>query len=211
MRVLEGVSLEVESGSRTAITGPSGSGKTTLLGIMAGLEAPSSGRVRLGQTELTSCTEEERAGFRARHVGFVFQTFHLLPAFSALDNVQVPLELLPRDRRPAPREIRARALELLARVGLSHRTSHLPHELSGGEQQRVAVARAFAARPRILFSDEPTGNLDRESGVRVVEALESLNAETGTTLVTVTHDLELAARSERVVRLRGGRLEPETS
>lgn len=209
--VLRGVSLEIPSGTTAAITGPSGSGKTTLLGIMAGLEPPSSGRVVLGDTDLTALTEEERAGFRARHVGFVFQTFQLLPALTALENVQLPLELLPRSERPDRRDLRARAEVLLERVGVAHRLHHLPSQLSGGEQQRVAVARAFVARPRILFADEPTGNLDAESGSRVVEGLEELNRSEGTTLVTVTHDLQLAARSDRVFRFGAGVLESEAA
>lgn len=209
--VLRGVSLEIPSGTTAAVTGPSGSGKTTLLGIMAGLEPPSSGRVVLGETDLTALTEEERAGFRARHVGFVFQTFQLLPALTALENVQLPLELLPRSERPDRRQLRERAEALLERVGVAHRLHHLPSQLSGGEQQRVAVARAFVARPRILFADEPTGNLDAESGARVVDGLEELNRSEGTTLVTVTHDLELAARSDRVFRFGAGVLESEAA
>jgi len=209
VEVLRGVTLEIPSGTTAAITGPSGSGKTTLLGIMAGLEPPTSGRVLLGETDVTGLTEEERAGFRARNVGFVFQTFQLLPALTAVENVQLPLELLPRRERPSRHEIRDRAEALLDRVGVAHRLHHLPSQLSGGEQQRVAVARAFVARPRILFADEPTGNLDAESGARVVDGLEELNRAEGTTLVTVTHDLTLAARSDRVFRFRAGELEPE--
>lgn len=208
MEVLRGVTLEIPSGTTAAITGPSGSGKTTLLGIMAGLEPPTSGQVLLGETDVTALTEEERAGFRARNVGFVFQTFQLLPALTAVENVQLPLELLPRGERPSRHEIRDRAEALLDRVGVSHRLHHLPSQLSGGEQQRVAVARAFVARPRILFADEPTGNLDAESGARVVDGLEELNRDEGTTLVTVTHDLALAARSDRVFRFGAGALLP---
>ena len=169
--------------------------------------SPSSGRVRLDGVDLSVLTEDERAGFRARNVGFVFQTFHLLPTLTALENVLVPLELL--GGRP-PRELRDRAAQLLDRVGLAGRLDHYPAQLSGGEQQRVALARAFANRPRILFADEPTGNLDQETGARVIELMEALNREARTTLVLVTHDLELAARARRVVRLADGRVVSDT-
>jgi len=206
LTVLRGVDLLVEPREVAAIVGPSGSGKTTLLGIMAGLDQPTRGSVRIGETELTHLTEDDRAGFRARHVGFVFQTFHLLPALTALENVQVPLELSPGARTLSGRDIRDRALALLDRVGLADRTHHYPAQLSGGEQQRVALARAFITRPQVLFADEPTGNLDRETGARIVSLLEELNREVETTLVLVTHDLELAARGNRLFRIDSGSL-----
>jgi putative ABC transport system ATP-binding protein len=207
--VLRGVEFSVEPREVAAIVGPSGSGKTTLLGIMAGLDQPTRGSVQIGETELTRLTEEDRAGFRARNVGFVFQTFHLLPALTALENVQVPLELAPEARGRSGREIRDRALELLDRVGLADRAHHYPTQLSGGEQQRVALARAFITRPKVLFADEPTGNLDRETGRRIVALLETLNREVETTLVLVTHDLDLAARGNRLFRIDSGRVSEE--
>ena len=206
--VLRDVDLRIPAEAFVAILGPSGSGKTTLLGLLAGLDEPSTGRVELDGVNLAVLTEDERAGFRARNVGFVFQTFHLLPTLTALENVLVPLEL--SGGRPA-RELRERAGRLLERVGLGDRLDHYPAQLSGGEQQRVALARAFANRPRILFADEPTGNLDQETGGRVIELMEELNREGRTTLVLVTHDLELAARARRVVRLAGGRMVDDTS
>jgi putative ABC transport system ATP-binding protein len=211
LQVLQGVSFVIEQGSRTAIVGPSGSGKTTLLGIMAGLERPTHGRVRIGETDIFTLTEDGRAEFRARHLGFVFQTFHLLPALTARENVQVPLELLPGEHRPRARDIRTRAAEYLERVGLADRGHHYPLQLSGGEQQRVALARAFVTRPALLFADEPTGNLDRETGSRIVALLEELNREAGTTLVLVTHDRDLAARMDRTLTFRDCRPEPESA
>lgn len=204
LAVLQGVDLAVEAREVVAIVGPSGSGKTTLLGLLAGLDTPSHGRVVLDGRDLAELTEDERAGFRADHVGFVFQSFHLLPTLTALENVLVPMEL--QSRRDPHRQLRERAVALLSRVGLGDRLDHYPAQLSGGEQQRVALARAFANRPRILFADEPTGNLDAETGERVVSLLEELNREARTTLVLVTHDLSLAARAGRIVRLAGGRL-----
>ncbi len=204
--VLRGVDLDIGARSVTAILGPSGSGKTTLLGIMAGLDRPTRGVVRIGDVELTALTEDGRAGFRAGNVGFVFQTFHLLPSLTALENVQVPLELSPAGRGLRAREVRDRARSLLERVGLGARTHHYPTQLSGGEQQRVALARAFVTRPRVLFADEPTGNLDRDTGSRIVTLLEELNQDSDTTLVLVTHDLELAGRASRVLRIEGGRV-----
>ena len=205
--VLKDVSLHIAPEAFVAILGPSGSGKTTLLGLLAGLDEPSSGRVCLDGVDLTTLTEDQRAGFRARNVGFVFQTFHLLPTLTALENVLVPLELMggrqARDLRDGPRG-------LLERVGLGDRVDHYPTQLSGGEQQRVALARAFANRPRILFADEPTGNLDQETGGVVIELMEALNREARTTLVLVTHDLTLAARAHRIVRLAGGRVVEDT-
>jgi len=201
--VLSGVDLEVEPEEFLAILGPSGSGKTTLLGLLAGLDTPSSGSVALDGQDLSSLTEDGRAEFRAANVGFVFQTFHLLPTLTALENVLVPVELRGEGSAPGTRE---RALRLLDRVGLGDRAHHYPAQLSGGEQQRVALARAFSNRPRILFADEPTGNLDSATGERIIALLEELNREARTTLVLVTHDLTLASRARRVLRLAGGRV-----
>jgi putative ABC transport system ATP-binding protein len=199
LAVLRAVDLEVASESFVAIVGPSGSGKTTLLGLLAGLDQPTSGSITLDGQDLFALTEDQRAEFRARTVGFVFQTFHLLPTLTALENVLVPLELQGKGRR-----LRERASTLLERVGLGDRLDHYPAQLSGGEQQRVALARAFANSPRILFADEPTGNLDGETGNTIVAMLEELNREARTTLVLVTHDLALAERAHRVIRLRDG-------
>jgi putative ABC transport system ATP-binding protein len=199
--VLRSLDLQIEAESFVSVVGPSGSGKTTLLGLLAGLDEPSGGRVVLDGVDMFSLTEDGRAEFRSQNVGFVFQTFHLLPTLTALENVLVPLEL-----RGEGRSARGRAEELLERVGLGDRLDHYPAQLSGGEQQRVALARAFANRPKILFADEPTGNLDRETGASIVEMLEELNREAYTTLVLVTHDLSLAERAHRVVSLAGGRV-----
>jgi len=204
--VLRGIDLTVEDRDFVAILGPSGSGKTTLLGLLAGLDRPTSGTVRVEGRELTALTEDEGARFRLEHVGFVFQTFHLLPTLTALENVLVPMELLGSRANGGPPGMRERATELLDRVGLGGRAEHYPAQLSGGEKQRVALARAFANRPRILFADEPTGNLDAETGRRVADLLVDLNDEARTTLVLVTHDEALAARARRVVRLDGGRV-----
>ena len=195
--VLRDITFDLEAGGFLAITGPSGSGKSTLLGLLAGLDRPTRGRVVLDGHDLSTLTEDARARVRAAKVGFVFQSFHLVPTLTARENVQVPLELRGEDGR-------ARAEELLRRVGLADRGHHYPAQLSGGEQQRVAVARAFAHRPKILFADEPTGNLDAANGANVVALLGELNRELGTTLVLVTHDPDLAARAHRVVRLRDG-------
>jgi putative ABC transport system ATP-binding protein len=200
--VLHALDLTVESEGFVAIVGPSGSGKTTLLGLLAGLDRPSAGDVTVGGVQLTSLSEDARARFRAENVGFVFQTFHLIPTLTAFENVLVPLELAGRAGDGA----QARAHDLLQRVGLEGREHHYPAQLSGGEQQRVALARAFANRPRILFADEPTGNLDAETGARVVDLLVELNREARTTLVLVTHDPDLAGRARRIVRLAGGRI-----
>lgn len=199
LSVLRSVDLEVPEEAFVAVVGPSGSGKTTLLGLLAGLDEPTAGQVLLDGQDLFALTEDQRAEFRARRVGFVFQTFHLLPTLTALENVLVPLEL-----QGEARGLRARAADLLDRVGLAGRMDHYPAQLSGGEQQRVALARAFANRPSILFADEPTGNLDQETGANIVEMIEELNREAHTTLVLVTHDLALAERAHRVVRLAGG-------
>ena len=197
LEVLKGVELEISAGQFVAVAGPSGSGKTTLLGLLAGLDRPTAGRVIIDGQDLDALTEDERARFRVNRIGFVFQTFHLLPTLTALENVLVPLEL-------AGSGATARASALLDRVGLGDRAHHYPVQLSGGERQRVSLARAFANRPRILFADEPTGNLDRETGARVAALLEQLNRDAGTTLVLVTHDGELAARADRILRLEGG-------
>jgi putative ABC transport system ATP-binding protein len=206
LTVLEGVDLDVAAGEVVAVLGPSGSGKTTLLGLLAGLDRPREGSVRLEGVELEDLDEDARAALRAERVGFVFQDFQLIPTLTALENVQVPLELLPAGRAPAPAQAEARAATLLRRVGLGARLAHYPAQLSGGEQQRVAIARAFAAWPRLLFADEPTGNLDRETGSAVADLLLGLNRETGTTLVIATHDLALARRAGRVVHLDAGRI-----
>ena len=199
--VLRRIDLEVPREAFVSIVGPSGSGKTTLLGLLAGLDEPTSGRVMLDGQDIFALTEDGRAEFRSRNVGFVFQTFHLLPTLTALENVLVPLEL--RGEYAGARE---RGEALLARVGLGERMDHYPAQLSGGEQQRVALARAFVNRPKILFADEPTGNLDRETGRAIVEMLEELNRDAHTTLVLVTHDPALAERAHRVISLSGGRI-----
>lgn len=199
--VLDGIDLEIAPESVVAIVGPSGSGKTTLLGLLAGLDAPSSGTVSIEGQDLSHLTEDGRAEFRARRIGFVFQTFHLLPTMTALENVMVPLEL-----QGSFEGARDRARDLLDRVGLGDREDHYPAQLSGGEQQRVALARAFSNRPAILFADEPTGNLDQATGAGIVEMLEALNTEERTTLILVTHDPALAERADRVVTLAGGRI-----
>jgi len=191
--------MTVHEGESVAIVGASGSGKTTLLGLLAGLDLPSHGEIALAGASLNSLDEEARAQLRAREVGFVFQSFHLLPALTAEENIALPLEL-------AGREDAARVREVLEQVGLGHRARHYPRQLSGGEQQRVALARAFVARPRILFADEPTGSLDQATGQQISDLLFALNATSDTTLVLVTHDLRLAQRCERIYRLDGGRL-----
>ena len=199
--VLTSIDLEVEAESFVAVVGPSGSGKTTLLGLLAGLDEPTRGRVYLDGEDIFALTEDGRAEFRLQRVGFVFQTFYLLPTLTALENVLVPLEL-----RGTAKGLTGEATALLERVGLGDRLDHFPAQLSGGEQQRVALARAFANRPKILFADEPTGNLDQETGEGIVEMLEELNRDARTTLVMVTHDLSLAERAHRIVSLAGGRI-----
>jgi putative ABC transport system ATP-binding protein len=199
--ILDGVGLEVARGDSLAIVGASGSGKTTLLGLLAGLDRPTTGSIMLAGELLDDLDEEARARLRRRRVGFVFQGFHLLPALTAEENVMLPLDL---DGRPDARE---RAAEALARVGLGARRRHYPAQLSGGEQQRVALARAFVHGPDILFADEPTGNLDQRTGAGVGDLLFDLNREHATTLVLVTHDVALAARCARAVRLREGRID----
>ncbi|MDH3222221.1 MAG: ABC transporter ATP-binding protein [Gemmatimonadota bacterium] len=206
LTVLADVDLDFAPESFSAIVGPSGSGKTTLLGLLAGLDEPTTGTIHLDGVDLASLSEDERAVLRAERIGFVFQTFHLLPTLTALENVLVPLELLGRARLPDGTPAVRHAESLLERVGLADRLHHYPVQLSGGERQRVALARAFSNQPRILFADEPTGNLDVETGRKVVALLEALNHEASTTLVLVTHDLELAARADRTIRLSGGRI-----
>src|SRR3954466_2156600 len=198
LAVLRDVSFTIPEGAFVAIVGPSGSGKTTLLGLLAGLDVPTSGSVVMDGDDLGRLSEDRRARLRGAKGGFVFQSFQLIPTLTALENVQVPLELRGDDGAPA------RARELLARVGLGDRAHHFPNQLSGGEQQRVAIARAFSNAPRLLFADEPTGNLDSDTGAHIVELLETLNRENGTTVVLVTHDLGLAARAQRIIRLADG-------
>jgi len=206
LTILQGVSLEINRGESVAIVGRSGSGKTTLLGLLAGLDTPSEGVVELDGAEISKLNEDERAKLRAGQVGFVFQSFQLLPALSALENVMLPLELAGIE---APEK---RARELLERVGLGERLNHTPRQLSGGEQQRVAIARAFASDPVVLFADEPTGNLDNRTGQDVSDLLMALNREQGTTLVMVTHDERLAARCGRQLHIEAGILtEPEAA
>ncbi|HET7536600.1 MAG TPA: ABC transporter ATP-binding protein [Candidatus Didemnitutus sp.] len=198
LTVLRDVSFDLGAGATCAIVGPSGSGKTTLLGLCAGLDQPSSGSVQLAGREIGHLSEDERALVRNESVGFVFQNFQLIPTLTAQENVLVPLELRGNGVSPAD------AAELLARVGLGDRLDHYPAQLSGGEQQRVALARAFSNRPRILFCDEPTGNLDGDTAHAMVDLIFGLNRERGTTLVLVTHDLELARKTQRIIRLRSG-------
>ena len=200
LAVLKNVSFDVPQGSFIAIVGPSGSGKTTLLGLLAGLDRPTRGTVLLDDADLGALDENARARLRGEKVGFVFQTFQLIPTLTAVENVQVPLEL---QGVPNAGE---RAAELLSRVGLAERARHFPSQLSGGEQQRVAIARAFANSPRILFADEPTGNLDGVTGTKIFELLQTLNSQSGATIVLVTHDANLAARAARIIRLSDGEI-----
>lgn len=230
LTVLHDVSFRVDAGEFVAIVGPSGSGKTTLLGLLAGLDTPSHGRVILDGADLSTMDENSRARLRGDKVGFVFQSFQLIPTLTALENVQVPLELrasrwgnggarggergtthaASRDMSSSTDRAADRAAELLARVGLAERLDHLPTQLSGGEQQRVAIARAFVNEPRILFADEPTGNLDAASGARVVELLEALNRSSGSTVILVTHDSTLAQHASRVIRVADGAVVSDT-
>jgi putative ABC transport system ATP-binding protein len=205
LTVLKDITFSLPAGEFLAILGPSGSGKTTLLGLLAGLDRPSSGTVHVEGQELGTLSEDERARLRAEKIGFVFQSFHLIPTLTAQENVQVPLEL--RGAAEAGR----RARELLARVGLRGREHHYPAQLSGGEQQRVALARGFSIRPKLLFADEPTGNLDAATGSTIIELMVSLNADLGTTLVLVTHDLDLASRAHRTIRLADGKVVADTA
>jgi putative ABC transport system ATP-binding protein len=203
--VLDGVTLEARAGEVLAITGPSGSGKSTLLGLIAGLDRPTAGSVVLDGVEVTALEEDALARLRRDAIGYVFQSYHLIPTLTAAENVAVPLELAGR------RDARARALDLLAAVGLAGRAHHYPAQLSGGEQQRVALARAVALRPRLLLADEPTGNLDSASGAQIVDLLLALHREHGSTLVLVTHDEAVARHAERVVMLRDGRVVGEAT
>ena len=206
LTVLRDISLAIAPREFVAVTGPSGSGKTTLLGLLAGLDRPTKGIVRLDGEDLGPLSEDARARLRAEKVGFVFQTFQLLPTLTALENVIVPLELRAAKRDGGEKSGGERAAELLTRVGLGDRTHHYPAQLSGGEQQRVARARAFANRPKILFADEPTGSLDAENGRTIIDLLVELNRDAGTTLLLVTHDPALAERANRIIRLAGGRM-----
>jgi len=200
LTILADINLNIAPGESVAIVGASGAGKSTLLALLAGLDEPSSGRVWLNGAELTQLDEDGRAAVRARHVGFVFQSFHLVPSLTALENVMLPLELAGR------RDARSAALEVMGKVGLVARKGHYPRQLSGGEQQRVAIARAFVTRPAVLFADEPTGNLDTATGERVMDLLFDLNSAVATTLVLVTHNKFLAGRCGRIIHLDAGRV-----
>lgn len=200
LTVLNNINFSVEEGSTFAIVGPSGSGKTTLLGLCAGLDRSTSGLVELNNIRLDNLSEDERAQVRNQYVGFIFQNFQLLPTLTALENVMVPLELR------GEKNTRSRSMDLLEKVGLANRSHHYPTQLSGGEQQRISLARAFSNQPKILFADEPTGNLDAETSEKMVKLLFDLNRESGTTLVLVTHDMELASKTQRIIRIKGGNL-----
>ncbi|WP_339614623.1 ABC transporter ATP-binding protein [uncultured Winogradskyella sp.] len=200
LTVLQDISFDVEKGQTFSIVGPSGSGKTTLLGLCAGLDQPNAGRIELCGQDLNNLNEDQRAQLRNKEVGFIFQNFQLLPTLTALENVSVPLEL--QGSKAAVKT----SMALLDKVGLADRFHHYPSQLSGGEQQRVALARAFANSPSILFADEPTGNLDEETGEKVIKLLFDLNKEAGTTLVIISHDLDLANRTQQILRLKGGQI-----
>jgi putative ABC transport system ATP-binding protein len=200
LTVLDDISFSVQQGSTLSIIGPSGSGKTTLLGLCAGLDRASAGSVELNNIKLEDLNEDQRAQVRNRHVGFIFQNFQLLPTLTALENVMVPLELR------GERNVKPIAMDLLEKVGLAQRSHHYPVQLSGGEQQRVSLARAFSNRPSILFADEPTGNLDAETSEKIENLLFDLNKQAGTTLILVTHNADLAARTGRIIRLKGGKM-----
>jgi putative ABC transport system ATP-binding protein len=204
LTVLDDITFEVSAGTTFAMVGPSGSGKTTLLGLCAGLDTADEGDIELCGQLLSKLNEDKRAALRNQKIGFIFQNFQLLPTLTALENVCVPLEL------QGHRSARIQALELLEKVGLGKRGNHYPSQLSGGEQQRVALARAFANSPEVLFADEPTGNLDDETGSRVIDLLFNLNKEAGTTLIIVTHDMELAGKCDSILRLKGGRIVDNT-
>ncbi|MGH7229111.1 MAG: ABC transporter ATP-binding protein [Nitrospiraceae bacterium] len=201
--ILDDITLQIPEKQMVAIVGPSGSGKSTLLGLIAGLDKPTSGSIKLGGIEITTMPESQMARYRRQKIGYIFQSFHLIPTLTALENVAVPLEL------NGDLDAKKRAVELLAAVGLQDRQSHYPVQLSGGEQQRVAVARAFSCRPPILLADEPTGNLDSATGRQVIDLLLSLNRDHGSTLVLVTHDPDLASCAERIISLCDGRIESD--
>lgn len=200
LRVLDNISFTVQAGDTCTIAGPSGSGKTTLLGLCAGLDRASAGSVILNGVCLDNLNEDQRAEIRNQYVGFIFQSFNLMPTLTALENVMVPLELR------GEKNVAQRALALLDKVGLAERKNHYPTQLSGGEQQRVSIARAFSNQPKILFADEPTGNLDEETGSHIENLIFDLNREAGTTLVVVTHDMELAEKTQRIIQIRGGKI-----
>ena len=200
LTVLEHISFSVEAGATMSIVGPSGSGKTTLLGLAAGLDRASTGSVELNGIKLDNLNEDQRALVRNKHVGFIFQNFQLLPTLTALENVMVPLELR------GEKNVKPRALDLLQKVGLADRGHHYPAQLSGGEQQRVSLARAFSNKPQILFADEPTGNLDAETSEKIIDLIFNLNKEAGTTLILVTHDFDLANKTGRIIKLKGGKI-----
>ncbi|WP_296705632.1 ABC transporter ATP-binding protein [Algoriphagus sp.] len=203
LTVLDDVNFSIDAGETISIVGPSGSGKTTLLGLCAGLDSATTGSVSLNGENLQALSEDQRAFVRNQHVGFIFQNFQLLPTLTALENVMVPLELKKR------KDARNKAQELLEKVGLGDRSTHYPTQLSGGEQQRVSIARAFANEPKILFADEPTGNLDTETGEMIEKLIFDLNKEQGTTLILVTHDLDLAAKTQRIIHIKGGKIQEE--
>jgi putative ABC transport system ATP-binding protein len=203
LTILDNVSLDIRHGESVAIVGASGAGKSTLLGLLAGLDVPSEGKIWLGKAEITSLDEDGRAALRADNVGFVFQSFHLISSLTALENVMLPLELSGAEHAAES------ALQAIRTVGLEPRKGHYPHQLSGGEKQRVAIARAFVVRPAVLFADEPTGNLDKRTGDTVTDLLFEMNGETNTTLVLVTHDLDLAGRCDRILYMDAGRIERE--
>jgi putative ABC transport system ATP-binding protein len=203
LTVLDNVDFSIEAGDSVAIVGPSGSGKTTLLGLCAGLDYATSGSVVLNGNALEELSEDQRAEVRNQHVGFIFQNFQLLPTLTALENVMVPLELKKR------KDAKGKAMELLEKVGLADRATHYPTQLSGGEQQRVSIARAFANEPKILFADEPTGNLDTETGEMIENLIFDLNKQNGTTLILVTHDPELAKKTNKIIRIKGGKIQEE--
>lgn len=205
LTVLDEVSFDIKVGEMISIVGPSGSGKTTLLGLCAGLDSSTTGDVILNGESLGKLNEDQRAAVRSQNVGFIFQNFQLLPTLTALENVMVPLELKKR------KDARKKAQELLNKVGLGDRGTHYPTQLSGGEQQRVSIARAFANEPKILFADEPTGNLDTETGEMIEKLIFDLNKEEGTTLVLVTHDLELAAKTQRIIYIKGGKIQEDAN
>ncbi|MGC8749773.1 ABC transporter ATP-binding protein [Hydrotalea sp.] len=204
LSVLENINFSVEAGTTLAIVGPSGSGKTTLLGLCAGLDKPTNGKIWLNGQSIEQSSEDGLAAIRNKYVGFIFQNFQLMPTLTALENVMVPLEL--RGEKHA----KTNAMELLEKVGLANRHHHYPAQLSGGEQQRIAIARAFANKPALLFADEPTGNLDAETSEIIVHLIFDLNRAAGTTLVLVTHDVELAAKTQRIIRLKGGKIEQDS-